>query len=53
MGDPDGVGPEIVVKSLMNRSVYESSNPIVVGDAGVIRQVVNMLHLSFSVNAVF
>lgn len=52
MGDPAGVGPEIVVKSLMNRSVYENSNPIVVGDAGVIQQAVNMLQLSCYVNAV-
>lgn len=52
MGDPAGVGPEIVVKSLMDKSVYENSNPIVVGDAGVIQQAVNMLQLSCYVNAV-
>lgn len=52
MGDPAGVGPEIVVKSLMNKSVYERSNPIVVGDAGVMRKTVNLLQLSCLVNAV-
>ena len=32
MGDPFGNGPEITVKSLSDRSVYEKSRPVVVGD---------------------
>lgn len=52
MGDPAGVGPEIVVKSLMDKSVYERSNPIVVGDAGIIQKAVSLLQLPCLVNAV-
>lgn len=43
MGDPSGIGPEIVVKSLADESVYRICRPLIVGDASVIRQV-----LSFS-----
>ena len=33
MGDPSGVGPEIVMKSLAHREVYNFCRPIVIGDA--------------------
>ncbi len=33
IGDPAGVGPEIVVKSLTEAEVYEKCNPILIGDA--------------------
>ena len=33
MGDPAGVGPEIVVKALMQQMVYDKCKPIVIGDA--------------------
>lgn len=32
MGDPAGVGPEIVVKALRHAEVYEQCRPLVVGD---------------------
>lgn len=35
MGDPASIGPEITVKALANRSVYETCNPVVIGDANV------------------
>jgi len=33
MGDPSGVGPEIVMKSLAHPEVYDFCQPIVIGDA--------------------
>lgn len=33
MGDPNGIGPEIVVKSLADPAIYEYCRPLVVGDA--------------------
>ncbi len=32
MGDPAGVGPEIVVKALLHERVYERCRPLVIGD---------------------
>lgn len=36
MGDPSGIGPEIVVKALQDPEVYRTCVPVVVGDAGVL-----------------
>ena len=32
MGDPAGIGPEIIVKALAHNEVYESARPLVIGD---------------------
>jgi 4-hydroxythreonine-4-phosphate dehydrogenase len=37
MGDPAGVGPEIVVKSLSHAELHEAARPIVVGDLACLR----------------
>ena len=36
MGDPAGVGPEITVKALNQKEIYERCNPLVIGDASVL-----------------
>ena len=36
MGDPAGIGPEIIVKALSRQRVHQLSRPVVIGDAGVI-----------------
>ena len=33
MGDPAGVGPEVVVKALAHAEVYAQCRPLVIGDA--------------------
>src|SRR5947207_2677341 len=38
MGDAAGVGPEIIMKSLAHREVYEQCCPLVIGDAERLRQ---------------
>jgi len=52
MGDPAGIGPEIIVKALLKRAVYTQCKPVVVGDAGVIRQAVDFLKVTLKVNAI-
>ena len=32
MGDPCGIGPEVVAKALSNKDVYASCRPIVIGN---------------------
>ena len=39
MGDPAGVGPEIIIKMFQGRSVYGFSCPLVVGDATFLKEV--------------
>ena len=35
MGDPAGIGPEIVLKALAHAEISERCRPLVVGDGGV------------------
>jgi 4-hydroxythreonine-4-phosphate dehydrogenase len=36
MGDPSGIGPEIIIKALSDSSIYEICQPIVLGDPGAL-----------------
>jgi 4-hydroxythreonine-4-phosphate dehydrogenase len=36
MGDPAGIGPEIIVKALADRALYDISRPVVLGDYAAI-----------------
>ncbi len=42
MGDPAGIGPEICASALARAKVHELCRPLVVGDAGVMRQAVKI-----------
>lgn len=39
MGDPAGVGPEVVLKALADAAVRRACRPLLVGDLGVLRRV--------------
>jgi 4-hydroxythreonine-4-phosphate dehydrogenase len=36
MGDPSGIGPEIIVKALGDSSMYDLCRPLVLGDGGIL-----------------
>lgn len=38
IGDPAGVGPEIVLRALQNGNLYEKCIPVMIGNAGAIRR---------------
>ncbi|ARN56728.1 4-hydroxythreonine-4-phosphate dehydrogenase PdxA [Sedimentisphaera salicampi] len=52
MGDPAGIGPEVIAKASAQQSVYELARPIVVGDAAVIREAVKIANVDTAVNPV-
>lgn len=52
MGDPAGIGPEIITKTLGLESLYERCKPIVVGDAATLEREVAALKSSLKINAV-
>ena len=52
MGDPAGIGPEIVVRALSHKDTYEKCRPIVTGDAEVMQEAVSRLGYDFKINAV-
>ena len=39
MGDPAGIGPEVILKTLLQGDVYQICRPIVLGDINVLRMV--------------
>lgn len=43
MGDPAGCGPEITVKALSSKNIYDLCNPIVIGDANVIKDAIRIV----------
>lgn len=43
MGDPAGVGPEVIVKGLARSETWEGTRPFVVGDAAIMRRAVELL----------
>ena len=52
LGDPAGVGPEIVVKALKSKEVYDVCNPLVIGDKGVLGKALEITETSLELNAV-
>ncbi|UKM63802.1 4-hydroxythreonine-4-phosphate dehydrogenase PdxA [Flavobacteriaceae bacterium GSB9] len=52
MGDPAGIGPEIIIKTLALKDVYERCSPLVVGDAVTMQNEVNALKSSLKINAI-
>ena len=52
MGDPAGIGPEIIVKSFSKKALYNTCKPLVVGDADTIQDAVEKLGSSLKVNVI-
>lgn len=52
MGDPAGVGPEIVVKALSAKELYDISKPLIIGDRDVISHAMKVCGLDFKINTV-
>lgn len=53
MGDPAGIGPEISLKALTHREIYEDATPVIIGDAASLEQTKEMLRLNrFNLSAI-
>lgn len=52
MGDPASIGPEITVKTLDKKEVYEKCNPIVIGDAAVMEEALKITGRQLKIHAV-
>jgi 4-hydroxythreonine-4-phosphate dehydrogenase len=50
MGDPCGIGPEVVVKALADPQVYASCRPVVVGNTYAMQQAVKLTRLPLRIN---
>ena len=50
MGDPCGIGPEVVVKALADPKVYASCRPLVVGNIYAMQRAVELTRLPLRIN---
>ena len=39
MGDPAGIGPEIILKGLLRDDIYQVCRPLILGDTGALRMI--------------
>jgi 4-hydroxythreonine-4-phosphate dehydrogenase len=51
MGDASGVGPEVIMKALARPDVQSLCRPLVIGDAGRLREAGAVVHSKLTVNA--
>jgi len=52
MGDPGGIGPEIAVKALNHREVYEKALPIIIGSGEVLESVLSFAGVKLTLNRI-
>ena len=52
MGDPASIGPEIAVKALQQKNIYDICRPLLVGDAGVFNDIIKRLKSGVRINAI-
>ena len=52
MGDPTGIGPEIIIKALSMREPFETCRPIVFGDRGVLEKTIGQLNLPVTIEVI-
>ena len=52
LGDPAGIGPEIVIKALAEKEIYDICRPLVVGDTRVLKQAIGFCGLHLNINSV-
>jgi 4-hydroxythreonine-4-phosphate dehydrogenase len=52
MGDPRGIGPEVVLKALARGSLYRRCVPLILGDAGILSAWIRRLRLKMTLGEV-
>jgi 4-hydroxythreonine-4-phosphate dehydrogenase len=52
MGDPVGIGPEIIAKVIDSGELLPFCRPVVIGDAGVMKKLIEEMRLSVTVRSI-
>ena len=52
MGDPAGIGPEIIVKALADRNIYGLCRPVVLGDPEILSSAILNCRIKVSLNII-
>ncbi|UOQ45504.1 4-hydroxythreonine-4-phosphate dehydrogenase PdxA [Halobacillus salinarum] len=51
-GDPAGIGPEIVIKSLKQKEIYEICDPVVIGDRDVLETIMEAIDTRLDIHVI-
>jgi len=43
MGDPTGVGPEVILKAISDKNITRLCNPVILGDEAVLKYLISNL----------
>ena len=52
MGDPSGIGPEVIAKSLLNDSIFEKCTPVIFGNSNLMLDALNLIDSNKKVNSI-
>jgi len=52
MGDPAGIGPEIIIKALADRNIYGLCRPVVLGDPEILSSAILNCRIKVSLNII-
>jgi 4-hydroxythreonine-4-phosphate dehydrogenase len=52
MGDPAGIGPEIIAKTFAEKETYRICNPLVIGDSTAIKMGLKVAKLNLKINSI-
>ncbi len=51
-GDPSGIGPEVVVKALAKKEIYDICRPLVISDFGLMKDAVRVAGEKLELNRI-
>jgi 4-hydroxythreonine-4-phosphate dehydrogenase len=52
MGDPAGIGPEIALKGLKNKDLYDICKPLIIGDIQVLKKIEKNIKSGLNINSI-
>jgi 4-phospho-D-threonate 3-dehydrogenase / 4-phospho-D-erythronate 3-dehydrogenase len=52
MGDAAGVGPEIIIKALENKAIYDQCSPLVIGDSTIFTRVLKFVGSKLAIHSI-
>lgn len=52
MGDPASIGPEIAIKAVLTKRLFDICNPVIIGDAAVFNDIIKRLGIQATINPI-
>jgi 4-hydroxythreonine-4-phosphate dehydrogenase len=52
IGDPAGIGPEVIVKALSDKTLYEMCRPLVIGESATVRAAITLTQKPLTLHSI-